>query len=118
MRSLSLKKLYSTCMNKNLWYWCLVCFVVGMDGCTKPASKEALFNPAYANKKMQKAWEKTYPEILSLIQAPIFKKDTFFVSSTADFRNTLNQAISKLSLEGGGVVVVPSGIHHLNGPPT
>jgi len=50
------------------------------------------------------------------IVPPSFKSDTIVLKDSLNFRERLNQAMSKLSKTGGGVIHILDGDYYLDGP--
>lgn len=78
----------------------------------------ALFNCIDAQQTSQKAWSNTYTAILKKINAPKFKNKSYTildfgaVANDTSILNTesINRAVAVCSTNGGGTVVIPSGV--------
>ena len=68
-----------------------------------------------AQKTTTKAWSMTYPKILKAIHAPTFRDTLVVIQDTTDFRNSINKAISQLSVDGGGTIKVNPGVYKVGG---
>ncbi|MBP2831452.1 glycoside hydrolase family 28 protein [Aquimarina sp. U1-2] len=97
---------------KKIVFVVVVCII---SCCSPKKTTQSSFNENYAKAKIDTAWNQTMPNILKQIIPPSFKDTTYLISDTLNFRDTLNQVIEQVSVNGGGTIKVVPGGYNVKG---
>jgi polygalacturonase len=85
----------------------LICFV---------QARSQIFTHASAKKQANKAWRIDMPRILQQINPPVFSSASVTITSTQNFKETVQHTIDSLSNSGGGKISIAAGEYLSNGP--
>jgi len=77
---------------------------------------QKFFNTKAAANQYEFAFNKEVPKILKKIKPPIFLDKIVTITDTLNFKAKVQDAINKLSANGGGIVVINEGNYLCNGP--